>query len=350
MQFNIEIFVTLVVGSIATMFVGLIGAIFRTKTFVDWLDRHVLNGIPKTISDDDLKLINRYFEGDEIRVNGVLEEQPELSFQPYISCPDIANAIDEFKAKEYQSEQQRSGRPDDPHAFVSSRGPVEILQRGRNQTLLSYAIGHYSQLRALPLELKHRVLVLGANNLVIYPAKSEFIFHQRGETAETQKGKLHGFGGGYMPYWNDGNKTISVRRDDCKSLRYTAMRELHEESGLLSLAHVPDVVCVIEERHNKDSEGKFGYLTFFFITLIDDRFKVTFKGDPKEGFRRAIPITRKNLRSMILNRKYESLEIHPQLRAMLLVWVFLGCPGLHVARRLWLSNWWTLRSFRAALA
>lgn len=350
MKFDIQIIFT--AGSVITLAFALIGGFIKTRTFVDWLDRHVLNGTPRKISADDLALINKYFAGEEIHVSKILSKQPELSFQSYKKCRDIAQAIDEEKAQNFHRKQKNSGSPDDPHAFIYSAEPVEILESTEHQELLSYAIGRYSQLRSLPKDKKHRLLVLGANNLVINPSQSAFIFHQRGETAETQTGKLHGFGGGYMPYWEDGKKTIAVRRDDCKSLRYTAMRELHEESGLLSLAHIPGVVCAIEERHNKDKDpsGKFGYLTFFFITLINDRFRKTYKGDPKEGFKRVVPINKKNIRSMIIQRKFEHIDIHPQLRAMLVVWFFLGCPGLHFASRRWLSNWWTRRSLRAALA
>lgn|GEM_PF-5098362 len=337
-------------GSAGTLLFSLVAALFRTRAFVDWLNRHVLNGTPRIVPKEELDLINEYLQRDEIRVSKVLDALPELVFLPYTDCPAIADNIDVPLAEQYHDEQFSSGRVDDPHAFLYQQNDCELLQAGKGQSLQAYAIGRYSQLRSLPPEQKHRLLVLGANNLVIRPAKNEFVLHHRGNVAETQSNKLHGFGGGYMPYWENGRKSIAVRRDDCKSLRFTAMRELHEESGLLSLDHVPGFICAIEERHRRDPDGKFGYMTFFFVTLIEDDFEPTYKGDSKEGAKRVVEITKKNLHSMIIHGRIENFDVHPQLRAELLVWIFAGCPGLHFLRRWWLSNPVSRRRLKKSLA
>lgn len=339
----------LTVGSIVTLLVSLAAAFFRTRAFVDWLNRHILDGTPRAVRKEELDLINEYLQREEIRISRVLDALPELVFLPYTDCPAIASNIDSRKAEQYHQEQLSSGRVDDPHAFVYQNNDHEFLQPGKGQSLQAYAIGRYSQLRSLPAEQKHRLLVLGANNLVIRPATNEFILHRRGDVAETQSNKLHGFGGGYMPYWENGKKSIAVRRDDCKSLRFTAMRELHEESGLLSLDHVPGFICAIEERHRRDPSGKFGYLTFFFVTRIEEGYEPTYKGDPTEGAKRVVRITKKNLRAMIVHGKVDNFEVHPQLRAELLVWILAGCPGLHFLRRWWLSNILSRRALKKSL-
>ena len=347
MDFDIQVILTY--GSTSALVVALLTAVIKTRSFVGWIDHHLLQGSPRKISSNDIVLFNRYFEGDEIRINKILREHPELMFLPYDECHDVEKAIDESKAKRFHEEQISSGHSDDPHAFVYGGQCTEMAGDSEQQSLLTYVIGRYSQLRSLPKEQKNLLLILGANNLVINPSKREFIFHHRGKVSETQTDKMHGFGGGYMPYWEKGKKTVLVRRDDCKSLRYTAMRELHEESGLLSLDHIPGVVCAIEERHTKEKSGKFGYLTFFYITLFNDCFKSTSKGDSKEGFTQVVAINMKNIRSMVIGKKYGDLDVHPQLRAMLLVWMFLGCPGLHFTQRLLLSNFFTRSRLRSSL-
>ena len=342
-------------GSLIALATAFFTAVIKTRAFVEWLDRHWLNGTPKVISDIDIELINAYFAKDEIVVNSILAKQPRLRFRSFEHCTEVADAVrqdmeGEGRAEQLRLQQHERGMPDDPHAFVyNPPGEPLTVPEGSNQHLPTYAIGAYTQLLALPPKIKNSLLVLGANNLVIDPASAEFVLHVRGDTAETQSGKVHGFGGGYMPYWEGGHKTQRVRRDDCKNLRYTAMRELHEESGMLSLDHVPQLVCVIEERHTSDLLGKFGYLTFFFVTLLNDYFAPTFAGDLSEGSTRRIVINRRNIRSMIIKSRIGKHQVHPQLRAMLVVWVFLGCPGLHFTRRFWLSNWFSRRSLRAAL-
>jgi hypothetical protein len=337
------------IGSIAALVFALFKAFVQTRTFVDWLDRKVLNGTPRKIPESEVSLINRYMESEEIKVNKILSKQPDLKFQKFQNCPEIVNAIDHKIAEKFHEDQLSRGLPDDPHAFVFPKLDLEIFQDGENQELNTYAIGRYSELRSLPKILKHRLLVLGANNLVISPTGNEFIMHRRGDVAETQSNMLHGFGGGYMPYWIGGDKSNDVRRDDCKSLRFTAMRELNEESGLLSLDHVPNFVCALEERHKRNSEGKFGYLTFFFITRINYRYQQTYKGDPREGSKKSIPINKANLNSMIIHKKIDNIEVHPQMRAMLLIWVLAGCPGLHFLRRAWISNPLTRRALKKSL-
>lgn len=342
--------------SLLILIITIVTGFFKTKTFIDFLEKYVLNGVPKKVSEKDIELINKYLINEEIRVNNVLSKQPKLVFEPYTHCEDIINDIDAIQAKKNQIEQLEKGFPDDPHIFAYKKTGLEKLNEDGNEELHAYVIGKYSELRTLPKDLKHRILVIGANNLALHPKTNEFIFHYRGPS-ETESGKLHGFGGGYMPYWEDGNKTLGVRRDDCKNLRYTAMREMHEESGILSLDHMPSMVSVIEERHtNKyfQEEGKFGYrfgyLTFFYITLVDQNDFKTYGGDPKEGHSKNIKINGNNLRKIIINKEYDGMKMHSQLIAMLLLWFFAGCPGLHFVQRRRLSNIFTRYKMRKEIS
>ncbi len=327
------------VPAIAGFLLALLSALLGTRTFVDFLDQWILRGKPREVPDELLRLFNNYLMAEEVHVHGVIKEQPKLIFQPYTRHDEVCKGIDQGKVETFHVRQLNDSMPDDPHVYIFSKTPVTITSDTSEQELHAYVAGQYSQLLALPKSIKDQLLIVGANNLVIDPYRNHFIFHKRAPLSETQGGKLHGFGGGYLPYWNGGDKSLAVRRDDCKSLRCTAMRELHEESGFLSLKHVPEAIAVMEERHTRDPspDGKFGYLTFFFITLLDKKISRTRGSDPKEGSTQPVEITASNILKMITEGKFQAAEIHPQLKAMMLLWVFMGCPGLHYLRRRWLT-------------
>lgn len=340
---------SVIVGVLISLVVAVITALFNTRTFVEFLEQYILNGLPHSVSQEDIDLINSYVESEEIRINKVLRKQPKLVFQPYKNCPEISNDIVEEEAKLLHNKQLKDGYPDDPHAFYFANSDTEKPQFGENDGLGVFAIGKYSELCTIPKTKKDRVLVIGANNLVLSQKANKFVFHLRGRS-ETRSNTLHGFGGGYMPYYrndeHEGEKTITVRRDDCKNLRFTAMRELHEESGMLCLNHIKNFVCAIEERHTKykndkgvlDPKGKFGYLTFFYVTIFDGHKEQTYNGDGKEGVSMEADINFSNLMKIIEHKKYENIKVHPQLRAMLLLWFFAGCPGINIFRRRLISS------------
>ncbi len=338
------------ITSAVTLMVTALATLLKTKSFVNFLDKKILNGTPRKINAKDLLLINNYFKSDELKINKIIKKTPVLSIVKYFNCNEVVDNLDHVKAQRFHDEQTSQGFPDDPHIFVLPKTELENLDDNDEQVLDAYAISQYSLLRSLPIKIKNRLLVVGANNLVFSSDSKKFIFHHRGDLAETRSRTLHGFGGGYMPYWEGGNKTNSVRRDDCKNLEYTAMRELHEESGLLSLDHVPSFICVLEEKHTYHSDGKFGYLTFFYTTKAQEQSLKKYSGDAKEGARKEILINFNNIKNIIFHKKISNIETHPQLRCMLTIWFFSGCPGLHFWRRIVLSNFLTRRKLRYLLA
>jgi hypothetical protein len=331
-----------------------LGALVKTRTFIDWLDRHVFYGMPKTVSKDDIDLINGFLRLQGIKVNNVIAAEPIIKSKPYFKCSPVFEKLQlpdvQAKAAGFRREQLTNAREDDPHSFHYQDDSGVLAQINGGAQLHVFVIDRYSSLRALPKEEKQKIYVLGANNLVIDRVKNQFTFHHRDKTAETHPLKMHGFGGGYMPYWNSGESAKGVRRDDRSNIRTTAMRELHEESGLLSLDHSPNFISVIEEHHKSNADGKFGYLTFFYVTLIDKRSEPKGSALNDEGtIIDAIEISKTNLENMILVGKLNGVDVHPQLRAQLFVWIFAGCPGLHIKQRRRFANNKSLQAWRELL-
>lgn len=335
---------------------ALLAAILKTQWFVIWLDRLVLMGRPRKLSEDERATINKYFEQQEIRINSVGNYHPLIVPKHATTDSDLFSRIDKTLADILSNEQTVTmKRTDDPHAFVlldaGENFPRSLyLEDEEQQPLSVYCIDHYSQLRAMPKTIKDRVLVLGANNLTLIPnssikfwQRSTIILHRRINSSQTHGGKVHGFGGGYMAYkYEEMDK--KTRRDDCKNLHYTAMRELHEESGLLSTDHVKGFYPVIEERHKKsaragEEQGDFGHFTFFFVTRVLDESTLSYKGDPNEGEAVKYRLGRRSIDRAIFEGKIgEGDAVHPQLRAMLALWLLSKCPGLPFYQRWYLAN------------
>jgi hypothetical protein len=334
MDFVLEFFqeyFTYLLGGIGGVIIAISTAFFKTQFFVDLMDKRILLGKPEQIASDDIKLINDFLNNDEIKVISVIHKLPKLSFTPFTNPEHLHSLkIEPSNAEQHHDRLVSAQLPDDPHAYVLDSDRDSWNNLDFSKELNAYVVDRYSTLLAVDDKTKKDLLIIGANNLVINPYKSEFILHKRSSKSETQSGKLHGFGGGYLPYWENGKKSLTTRRDDRKDLRCTAMRELHEESGLLSLKHIPDTCCVIEERHSQDE--KFGYLTFFFITLLETLIDEA-QGDPNEGVVHQVPISKKNIYDMTTKGELNGLLIHPQLRSMLLLWLFMGCPGIHYIKR-----------------
>lgn len=341
------------IGSMASLVMAVMAALLRTQTVVDWLDAKLLNGNPRKLTQASIDTINQFFKKDEVSIKAILKQHPKLTFSPYTYCDSVVGDIAALQQRrdEFEANQRRKGLPNDPHAFVYPRSEVGFSSDGTNSSLKLYAARTYSDLATLPNSTKEKLLVLGASNLLIDPYAKQLIAHVRGEASNSQAGKLHGFGGGYMSYWESGNKTTSVRRDDQKSLRITAMRELNEEAGTLSLNHVPNLVYVAEETHIENEPGKLGHLTFFYVTRMekDELLTSVHSGDAREGYKHPIDLTWGNVRSMITRGTISNLNVHPQFRAVLAAWILQGAPGIHFLRRWRLSNFFTRRNLLALL-
>ncbi len=341
------------------LIVKVIAAIGTTITFfvkaplwLSLLDRLLLMGVPRTLAREEIDAINNFFKEHEVRLNSVGRFHPKLVPMHCQTEPTIFSQIDNALAETLSRQQVADlKRADDPHAFVlldhATDDPRPLYVEDK-PALSLLCIDRYSQLRAMPKELKDRTLVLGANNLVVVANSSfqfwkrcTFVLHRR-KNAQTHTGKVHGFGGGYMAYRLD-EMDKKTRRDDCKNLHYTAMRELHEESGLLSVDHVKNYFPIIEERHKKstrvgDEVGDFGHFTFFFVTRVPSLEQLSYKGDASEGEPVEIKVGKRNIRRAIVSGKWEADAVHPQLRAMLAIWLLSGCPGLPLFHRLYLAN------------
>ncbi len=115
----------------------------------------------------------------------------------------------------------------DRHAIITHR---VFSEHGRSHVEVE-AIDFYGKEFLRLHNAKHNLPlpgVLSANVIVFCCEEKNLLLHYRSHKSVTESGKLHTFGGAYMP---PGDFSRGV--DDRKSLRITAMRETFEESSLL---------------------------------------------------------------------------------------------------------------------
>ncbi|MBI3369699.1 MAG: hypothetical protein HY021_15000 [Burkholderiales bacterium] len=272
-------------------------------------------------------------EGLEITAHEALSAQPKLEFQP---APAQPLEFDPAVARAFAAEQALAGRPDDPHAIVFA----DRYLPSQDRALLRVAVvEHYSQLRAD----KHRAtrLILGATNLVILNDGPALLVQERARGVQ-QGGKLHAFGGGYLPYVLSDASAKNTRRDDRKNLRITASRELAEEAGIYNFGHVPDQLVVLEERWPQ--RDTMGHLTYAFFLPLDSTQELSmsqqhanWEGIPLRVELGDGTVLGPMIVDGVLAQDGRRHEIHPQFRALLYAWLQLGMPGLAL-RHFWRIN------------
>ena len=317
--------VNFLAGGLSGFLLSALGAAFiaivKSRSFVNYFEDTFVNRAPKKISYENVEKINKFLENSEIIIHGLIPKQPKLSFK---ECKTDRFDFDLEKQRNFAMQQAADKYPDDPHIYISNYNKTNLATLN---TLSVKLADNYSQLKAMSKEDKKSILVIGSNSLLINQEDNSFIFQKRAPKVDGYPNVIHGLGGGYLPYVD----TSNVRRDDCKNLKITAIRELHEESGVLSSNFVDNFICVIEEGHKQTNA--FGYLTFFYINLLSKKSNFVSNHDNlQEGEIVSIEITHENIFSMIVHGSCKGHKVHPQLRAMLLIWLKTGCTGISLFR------------------
>jgi hypothetical protein len=118
----------------------------------------------------------------------------------------------------------REGRPNDAHGIIVNRPMYGADQVSFQVQPLDFA--HVAGIRGPEPKRPHPVPLLSANVLIVCPEARVLLLNKRSMHVSTYKGALHTFGGAYAPPYGG-------RDNDKRSVRWTAMREVFEESNVI---------------------------------------------------------------------------------------------------------------------
>jgi len=157
--------------------------------------------------------------------------------------------------------------------------------------------------------------------------------HARDDSLETDAGKLHIFGGGYMP---DSEKARAV---DLPGFKATAQRELKEATGIEAVIEDDTPMLLATDDSCKEEKGirffqvnyiycdisakefKSAKKTFEAIKNLKMEYKYTWEGEP-------FSCELNELRSIVENDNFDGSEFAMSGKAHILAWMRLGCPGV----------------------
>jgi hypothetical protein len=313
--------------------------VLRLYRYFDRIALRIELGIPEQPHGEHIHAINNLLMSDGIEVRAVLHKQPLLDFKAKLhETIDFDPATQAAEAKILQEKRL----VDEPVAVLTNSGDFE-----HNQINLIVLDRYTKAKSALPLSLRESMRILGANTLLIDRDDLKLVLHKRSALNDDRTSFLHGSGGNYLPYVPP---APNVRVDDRSRLQVNASRELLQELNVVAHRFVPNYIVVIEQKNlvkdHTSGLGSKGHLTFFYVGVLTRESKELDNLTPlqagAEGQIVEIDINTPNIRTLALCDSIEvngsKYPVHPQLRAMIMVWVCSGCPGIPFKTRYDLSK------------
>ena len=277
----------------------ILGLIFAFETprrlFIGLFRKNIPTDFLAQASENWIARLNAAFSG-EVQIYCQTSKEPVLHIEGEYQLTDLQKE-DATKQREVL---RHEGRPNDMHAILVEEPtwqatPVHM----RVQTI------DYAGIIALRNEGR-RPQVLSSGALILSRELGQILLHRRGTNVAWYSSHLHIFGGGYMPPSNQG-------RDDGKSLRATAEREVLEETKLsLPPEAAPPMILA--------KEITTGFIQLVYLGFDVPATAVSRVNGNWEGYMEAVP--------------YEALPgllqqpgWVPSGKAHVLAWLALGAPG-----------------------
>jgi len=218
---------------------------------------------PVEIDEGDIRRINFYFEG-KVRIIKQVFRTPLMED---VGVCDLADYQDEVEKK--REELKRSKMPNDMHAVLD-----ETPDWNTSPVVMRVRRVDYAGLTVLRKKGK-RPKVITSNVLVVCSELAEVLLHKRSELVDTERDKIHFFGGGHIPGGAEYNNEFS-RADDCESLTRTAEREL-EEASAIKIA-IPDDTPMLLVEDNSCDESPFIQLNYLVRDISKGVLKMRIVG------------------------------------------------------------------------
>jgi len=280
--------------------------------------------LPKEVNQKDIDMVNTYFQG-KVKI-----------FCQAFQCPIVTIAGDwplnpqqTLEAKKEGKRLEQCDRPNDLHAIL-----IEEPNWKSNPVHMQARRIDFAGLTVLRNE-KKRPKIITSNVLIICSETKEVLLHRRSEKSATNPGKLQIFGGGHMPGHDLYHGKRSRSSDS--SLQETAQRELEEETTIKSL--IPDsatMILALDNSHPDKPSLQLAYLACdipkkaleIAINTFND--KKNSKAEDNYSWEGHLEKYRfKDFLNLIENDDPENSEFSPSGKAHILIWLALGCPGLH---------------------
>jgi len=286
--------------------------------------------LPVEINQNDIDSVNAYFKNKVFIIKQAFRI-PEIKV-----CGDYDLGEYKDEVEKERRELEIIKRPNDMHAVLHGEPKWDKTPVVMQVKRIDYA--GLTVLRKKGVKPK----VITSNVLVVCSESGEVILHERSKSVDTEKGKIHFFGGGHMPGRAEYNDEIP-RADDCESLTRTAEREF-EEASAIKIA-IPEDTPMLLVEDNACPEMPFIQLNY----LVRDISKVVLENGLKLFDRKKESAAADNYSwegnpdihpfSELLNdlecEGFEDSKFALSGKAHLLMWLALGCPGIHDKNREW---------------
>lgn len=210
------------------------------------------------------------------------------------------------------------GRPNDAHGLVVNQPLYSADPVLFEVQPLDFA--HVSVLRGPDPKAPKPLPLLSANVLIVCPEEKVLLLNKRSMEVATYKGALHTFGGAFAPPYRGAPH-------DKRSLRWTAMREVFEESNVI-LSWETTPVLYLEETLTGFIQAI--YLGVQVTSAMLHKLEVSW-----EGIATRIPFDRLHQELLKFERPLEQGESPeeprpywvPTAKAGILGWLAFGAPG-----------------------
>ncbi len=255
-----------------------------------------------------LPRIQKYFDGKDSIIHGVYSRLPIVK-----TNDDKTIALTKTQESNIEKERQKIAdhptHSNDPHLILE---PEYIPNWEGNPVIFKTIPADYATVRVLKSS-DMPIKTLSAGALLLCEENKSLILHKRSEDSDTYPNYYHLVGGSYMP------KTAqTMRYNDGGSLKKTAIREIWEELGIISVNLDPCTMLMQEEPDT-------GFIQLCFLGASVSKDQLSKIDENYEGEFQEVEF---NHLAKLLN---DDERLVPTCKSAILSWLALDTPGTRIS-------------------
>jgi len=289
------------------------------------------------INEGDIDRINRYFRSpdgtEKVKIEQIFSDPRVNVLRNYDLTDEEKEEAKKMRAElKEKKENLPDGLPNDLHVILKGDhdfSPDSIVLEGER---IDYA-GLLALSNIARRDGKPPPVVITSNVLVVCKDGVGVVLHRRAKDTRTEPGKIHLFGGGYMP---GGVYEGQVPRESDGDPRVTAVRELKEAAYIYE--GIKDVPIFLAW-DKSDPYIHFVQINYLFCNIpyktyqdVVENFNAKKKEEVGNNYSwEGEPVKRsyKKILDDIKKDSVKSSDFAASGKAHLLLWLALGCPGLN---------------------